>query len=476
MAESARHYARRGAVQLLFSQDIEVDDPSSDEQYLLVDLQVISKGDIAHFQKLISKIPQRLSQIDAIIARVSNREVARIDPVVRTILRLGIYELVWEAQIPPKVVINECINLAREFGGEKSYRFINGVLDRLEFSGELVAERRRLGHGGAAAAAGTNGGGKEFDLIKTHFRRPHPDRADVLLGVGDDAAVVELKNSGKLVITTDAFVEGVHFMENTEPGAIGYKSLAVSLSDIAAMGAIPRYATLRLSVPEVDANWLQKFSEEFFALAAKHQVVLVGGDTIRGSLSVVVTIFGELADNRWIARGGASVGEGIYVTGTLGDASLGLMCKRENLGLNTKQKEFFEKRLERPMPRVGVGRKLAKIASSAIDISDGLLADLRHLLVASSVGAAIELDGIPLSEQYRQLFDKVGWDHALSFGDDYELCFTMDDPSDELRSALEMETRVRISRIGAVTEDRELVIYDPSGQRYVPTYSGYTHF
>lgn len=476
MAESARHHARRGAVQFLFSQDIEIDDTSSDEQYLLVDPQVISKGDIAHFQKLISNIPQHLTQIDEIIARVSNRDVARIDHIVRTILRLGVYELVWEAHIPPKVVINECINLAREFGGEKSYRFINAVLDRLEFSGELLAERRKSGRGRAASRGGMDGVGREFELIKTYFKRSHPDRADVLLGVGDDAAVVELKSSGKLVVSTDAFVEGIHFMENTDPGAIGYKSLAVSLSDIAAMGASPRYATLSLSVPEVDAKWLQKFSEGFFALAADHQVVLIGGDTIRGPMAAVTTVFGELAADRWIARGGASVGDGIYVTGTLGDAALGLMCKRETLSVNSRHKKYFEKRLERPEPRVAVGRKLAEIASSAIDISDGLLADLRHLLVAGSVGARIELDEIPLSDPYQKIFEKVGWDHALSFGDDYELCFTMHDPADELRSALESETRVRISKIGTVTEEREMEIYDPSGDRYTPMFSGYTHF
>lgn len=265
----------------------------------------------------------------------------------------------------------------------------------------------------------------EFSLIEKFFTQHQPIRKDVLFGVGDDAALLQPPTDQILAITTDTLVAGVHFSHDADPYDIGYKSLAVNLSDLAAMGAMPTWILLALTLPEVNEPWLKKFSAGFFALIKQYNLQLVGGDTTRGPLSITVQALGFVPHGKALRRDGAKVGDRVYVTGTLGDAGLALQEKNYP-ELTTDERACLQQRLNRPVPRVEVGIALRDIASSAIDISDGLAADLGHILSASNVGAEICLDKIPLSPNLsKHLSLQDAWQLALSAGDDYELCFTV---------------------------------------------------
>ena len=262
----------------------------------------------------------------------------------------------------------------------------------------------------------------EFGLIERYFARD-PRDPGVILGIGDDAAVVE--TSGATAVATDTLVAGVHFPTDIEGDAVGHRVLAVNLSDFAAMGARPRWCTLALTLQAANHDWLEAFAQGFFALAESHDVELVGGDTTRGPLSVTVQLLGDVDKDRMLRRSGGAAGDDVYVTGSLGDGAAGLqLVSQDDSGPSAAHKALRERFL-RPQPRVAEGLALRGIASAAIDVSDGLLADLGHLSRASGCGACIDVDRLPTSAAARELFstDEVeSW--ALSGGDDYELCFT----------------------------------------------------
>ena len=274
----------------------------------------------------------------------------------------------------------------------------------------------------------------EFDLIERYFRKGIRPRDDVLLGIGDDAAVVLTPEGQRLVIASDSLIAGTHFPDKTPAHALGYRCLAVNLSDLAAMAAQPLWATLALSMPASVADWLDAFAQGFFELAAGANVALIGGDTVRGPLSMTVTAHGSVEVDRHIARTGAAVGDRIYVTGTVGDARAGLDVLLHEQGAKGPNDKLLQRFLY-PSPRVMPGRQLAGIATAMIDVSDGLHDDLGKLLHASGFGADLELAALPISEELLRFAGAdVAVEFALTGGDDYELCFTVP-PEKESRLA-----------------------------------------
>ena len=316
----------------------------------------------------------------------------------------------------------------------------------------------------------------EFFLIKHYFEKISTPRSDVLLGVGDDCAIVQADINQQIAISVDTLVEGIHFLPNAEPESLGHKSLAVSLSDLAAMGAKPAWFTLALTLPEVKEPWLAAFAKGLATLAKQHQIALIGGDTTRGPLSITIQVNGFVKTEQALRRDGACPGDDIYVSGTLGDAGAGLKLKQNQLNAQQgkqQQEAFLQQRLDKPTPKIELGRALRCIANSAIDISDGLAADLSHILEKSQVGADIELEELPISSA---LTDTVGKEQAeqlaLYAGDDYELCFTVPtEKQDELK-----KIKGNYTKIGTITNEPRKVVFYRDGQQAELIGKGYEHF
>ena len=311
----------------------------------------------------------------------------------------------------------------------------------------------------------------EFDLIQRYFTRPAPSAA---LGVGDDAALVEVGAGKELAISSDMLVCGTHFMADADPFLLGHKTLAVNLSDLAAMGAVPRWATLALALPDADEDWLQKFSAGFFALADAHGVELIGGDTTRGPLNLCVTILGEVPRGRALRRDGAQFGDDIWVSGTPGQAALGLACEQGRLTLYDQVRDDCLKALHQPQPRVALGLALRGIARSAIDISDGLLADLGHLLQRSAAGAELEIETLPIVGTGVE--QELAQQCALTGGDDYELCFTAPATARDTLAALADQLPLALTRIGQIRAGHGCVVRDAAGREMKIEKAGYDHF
>jgi thiamine-monophosphate kinase len=267
---------------------------------------------------------------------------------------------------------------------------------------------------------------KEFELIKHFFTEQTVKRKDVLLGIGDDCAVVDNTDKQNIVVTTDTLVAGVHFPLDTSARAIGHKAVAVNLSDIAAMGAKPSWLSLAITLPEVNNEWLSEFCSGVFDLCEFYNVQLIGGDTTQGPLSITITAQGLVSENKYLSRAGAKAGDWLYVTGDVGDAALALQHINDEITLEPEFVEPIKRKLDFPKPRVLVGQALREYASSAIDISDGIIADLSHICVASNVGANIVLDAVPMSNiMHDSLLFEDAINLALTGGDDYELLFTV---------------------------------------------------
>jgi thiamine-monophosphate kinase len=319
----------------------------------------------------------------------------------------------------------------------------------------------------------------EFDIIGRYFGRQGLRRADVIVGIGDDAAILRVPEGQDLVVAIDTLISGVHFPEDTPPACIGYKALAVNLSDLAAMGAVPAWATLAMSLPHVDRAWLAAFCRGFFALADEYDVQLIGGDTTRGPLSMSVQVHGLLPRGHGLRRSGARVGDRVFVTGRLGEAAMALqwLQGRRQLAVADDVLRACLERLNRPRPRVEFGLRLRELATSAIDVSDGLVADLGHILTASGVGAKIDLGLLPtLAELIPELAPEHAWDLALSGGDDYELCFTVAADREHALVDIATECKVCVTRIGEIVADTALRLQCPDGSRFEPTATGYRHF
>ena len=308
----------------------------------------------------------------------------------------------------------------------------------------------------------------EFDIIARYFSRP-ASRNEVLLGIGDDAAVIAPPPDKRLVVAMDTIVEGIHFPVATAAADIGYRALAVNLSDLAAMGAEPAWMTLSLSSPAADEAWIAGFAGGMFELAAQHRVDLIGGDTVRGPLVVTVQIAGWVESDRWLTRSGAQPGDLVFVSGVPGEASAGLAVIQQSLPM-TLAAEHLKRRFLRPEPRVALGRALRTIATSAMDISDGLLTDLDKLSAASGCGARIDIDALPLSPAALQTFPRDACvDYALAGGDDYEIIFTV--APDRVA---ELPGGVTCTQIGVMTG--ESVECWRAGQPFVAGRRGYDHF
>lgn len=316
----------------------------------------------------------------------------------------------------------------------------------------------------------------EFSLIKQYFENSTLKRDDVLLGIGDDCALVQAKANQHIAISVDTLVEGTHFLPNAEPESLGHKSLAVSLSDLAAMGATPAWFTLALTLPKAEEQWLADFARGLSTLANEHNIALIGGDTTRGPLSITIQVHGFVEADKALRRDGAKKGDAIYVSGTLGDAGAGLKLKQKQLGTQQADAEalaFLQKRLDRPSPRVKLGQNLLGVANSAIDISDGLIADLNHILDKSGLGAEINLDALPISPMLTNVVNrKQAEKFALCAGDDYELCFTVDAKKE---ASLKNDLDVICTKIGTVTGTNDIIFIN-QGKKIELTGTGYEHF
>lgn len=317
----------------------------------------------------------------------------------------------------------------------------------------------------------------EFDLIRRFFTHRTPR---TVLGVGDDAALVQVRRGSELAISADMLVEGRHFFKAADPQLLGHKALAVNLSDMAAMGATPRWTTLALALPRVDARWLSGFSRGFMRLARAHRVDLIGGDTTRGPLTISVQIIGEVPKGGALRRDGARAGDDVWVSGQLGEAALALTAAQSAVRISPRDRRALDARLHAPTPRVALGTALRGIAHSAIDISDGLLADLGHICERSHVRACIEWEAvpaIPLVRSHAQT--ERGARVLLAGGDDYELCFTASPRrrSSVLRAAKRARTAVTL--IGGIVRrngESRVEVLDSIGKPMRIRGRGYDHF
>jgi len=313
----------------------------------------------------------------------------------------------------------------------------------------------------------------EFDLTRSHFTRIGGRRADVALGVGDDCALLRVPQGYELAAGIDTLVVGVHFYSDCDPQGLGHKSLAVGLSDLAAMGAEPAWATLALTLPDADAAWLDAFSRGFARLARKHGVALVGGDTTRGPLTITVQVQGLVPTATAVLRRGARPGDLVWVSGTLGDAGLALRL----LDAGESVSEFLRGRLERPTPRVELGLALRGTATAMIDLSDGLAADLGHILAASGVGAEIRLPDLPLSREVSErLATDADWGLPLAAGDDYELCFCVPEQKCTQVTALTERLGIRLQAVGQIRPEAGLRCLLEDGSVRDLGQAGYDHF
>jgi thiamine-monophosphate kinase len=326
----------------------------------------------------------------------------------------------------------------------------------------------------------------EFDLIERYFKRPTHKAA---LGVGDDCALLKPTEGMQLAVSSDMLVEGRHFLSTVDPARLGHKALAVNLSDLAAVGAAPLAFTLALSLPRVDEAWLAGFSMGLLRLADAHGCELVGGDTTQGPLNICITVFGEVPPGDALLRQNAQVGDDIYISGTVGDARLALEVFRGSHTLSGEAFEQARSRMEQPTPRVELGTALRAVANAAIDVSDGLLGDLGHILKRSGVGAQIDTTWLQAAGNFGEAHLPAGitpvlaelpWnkrlEFALSGGDDYELCFTAPVNQRELVHAAAWETNTPVTRIGRITQAQGLVVLDPQGQPIAKRFASFDHF
>ncbi|MBC7757115.1 MAG: thiamine-phosphate kinase [Bdellovibrio sp.] len=312
----------------------------------------------------------------------------------------------------------------------------------------------------------------EFSLIEKYFTRP---ASQTDLGVGDDAALVRIAEGMQLAISSDMLVAGTHFLHDCAPYDIGWKALAVNVSDMAAMGAQPKWATLAIALPEINQAWLAEFSRGFFACADAFNIDLIGGDTTSGPLNISVTIMGEVPLGAALQRDGAQIGDDIWVSGNLGSAALGLAHLQEKLSL-TNELETCLNALHTPTPRAALGLALRGIATSCIDVSDGLLADLGHILKASNCGATIDLEKIPCIDLLKNdLQNSQFQTFILAGGDDYELCFTASPKQREAINLLSKQIHLPITNIGTTNVDIGLQAYYKNNQLKLLK-QGFDHF
>lgn len=317
----------------------------------------------------------------------------------------------------------------------------------------------------------------EFELIQQFFADKSPRRDDVVLGVGDDAAILRVPDGMQVVATVDTLVEGVHFPAGLAAEDIGHRALAVNLSDLAAMGAEPAWALLALTLPEANEKWLTQFTQGLFALAERYRIALVGGNIARGPLNVTITAHGLVPAGTALTRHGAKPGDHIYVTGELGAAAAGLRLIQNRI--DAKAGERLHTRFARPEPRIVAGLALRGLATACIDISDGFFADLVHVLQSSGMGGEVNVDALPLAEEAVELLGRAeARQLAFAGGDDYELCFSL--PPSRVAQLKQRLGKLDcpVTQVGVVTAGKTLQCLQTDGSKWVPDAdtSGYQHF
>ena len=317
----------------------------------------------------------------------------------------------------------------------------------------------------------------EFDLIKRYFSRKSLQN-DVILSVGDDCAITSIPTGYQLAITTDTLVEGTHFLPSISPTDLAYKSVAVNLSDLAAMGATPAWVSLALTLPEIKEEWLAEFSQSLFAILDRYGVSLIGGDTTKGPLSITLTAQGFLPENQGLFRHQAKVGDWIFVSGFLGDSAAGLDLLLQNRKIENESDRYFIQRPLRPTPRVELGLALRSFSCCSLDISDGLLADLGHILERSQVGAEIYLENLPLSRHLCTQYEQTQAEKfALTGGEDYELCFTVSEEKREEMEQVLSSQGIKVTCIGKILPQTSGLNLLKNGEKVaLPEHCGFDHF
>jgi thiamine-monophosphate kinase len=318
----------------------------------------------------------------------------------------------------------------------------------------------------------------EFDLIKQYFQRARAGHANTVLGIGDDCALLQPTPGRQMAISSDMLVEGRHFFAGADARMLGHKSLAVNLSDLAAMGAKPTAFTLALALPEANRDWLAGFSAGLFALADAHDCELIGGDTTKGPLTICITVFGELAPGQALRRDAAKVGDDVWISGTLGDARLALAAYWNEHALTTAQLDLAAPRMHLPTPRVALGRALAEqgLAHAALDISDGLIGDLGHILAASKVGATLDADALPAGPVLATRDQALRRRFTVAGGDDYELCFTAPVHQRAAILAAGAASATPVTRVGTIDALPGLRWTDAQGAALDLGLRGWDHF
>jgi len=314
----------------------------------------------------------------------------------------------------------------------------------------------------------------EFDLIRRHFTRSAKSAA---LGVGDDCALVQAPTGLALAVTTDMLCEGTHFLPGADAELLGHKTLAVNLSDLAAMGADPRWCTLALALPDADEAWIAAFARGFFALADRHGIELIGGDTTHGPRNFCVTAFGTLPKGYALRRDGAQAGDDLWLSGATGEAALALAHLQGRAALDAEHRDACLARLHAPEPRVALGRRLRSVATAAIDISDGLAADVGHICERSRLGAAVDLAAVPRAPALAACADTgLALACLLAGGDDYELAFTAPPDARDAVAAAGAAAGVAVTRVGRMAAGSDVTVLDAAGAPVQLAQTGYDHF
>jgi thiamine-monophosphate kinase len=328
---------------------------------------------------------------------------------------------------------------------------------------------------GAHAGRDNSVAATESQLIERYFRELGADREDTVLGIGDDAALLQVPQGCELALTTDALIEGVHFLPGAPARALGHRALAVNLSDIAAMGGSPSWALLSLNLPVAEDAWLREFAAGFGALARSHRVALVGGNLSRGELSITVALAGLVPSGQALRRAGAQARDELYLSGSVGDAACGLKFLRGEAAGTPADAAWLQRRFEYPTPRVALGQALRGVASACIDVSDGVYIDATRLLAASGCGATLEIERLPLSEPLRHALGGEAWRSGLSGGEDYELCFTAAPGHAGAIAAIAERTGQALTRIGVLHPGTGVAL-TKAGAVMQFSASGFDHF
>ncbi|HSC66570.1 MAG TPA: thiamine-phosphate kinase [Cellvibrio sp.] len=318
----------------------------------------------------------------------------------------------------------------------------------------------------------------EFQLIRQFFQREQAEQPaeGVLLGIGDDCALLQIPVGAQLAVSVDTLVADVHFPADADPELIAERALRTNLSDLAAMGAEPLWFTLALTLPEADEDWLRRFSRGLFACAREYGIALVGGDTTSGPLTITIQVMGATQAHQVLRRDGANVGDFILVTNTLGDGAAALASIQQKCTFSAEHAEYLLQRFYRPIPRLSESALIREYATSALDISDGLVADLQHICDASDLGAVIDVENLPLSAAIRSLGDSTqAYQWALSGGDDYELCFTVPPEKMAEVAMLTAQGKLQATVIGEMIPGSK-VICEYEGKPFTLATTGYQHF